>query len=405
MKKVLFIDYFFPPMAADWRGVAFAKFLPQFGWQPVVVSAADSVNYDKDYSLLQEIPSETKVCRVGHFEPPKSWLYARRRLKLEADFPDYYKSWQRPAYLAAREILRQEKVDLIYSASPTFTTAFVAMQLKQEFGIPWVADFLDGWSVNDFLNVQFDQYLLQPLRRWHKNRIRRAEHSILETADKVTVIHPHIKQRWVELHKIEESKVVVITDGYDESAFAGLSPRFQDSDRLTIVFLGSFYESFREPIRNFLAALHEVDENADAVFIGRAATYIQKMNAPNSTCILHLPQKKAFTFALSSHFLFEVMPEYAKWSPTKTYDYLRLGKPILALVPRDGDTAKIIRQAKAGFVLPFDQACMKQQLRMIFDEWRRGELKDFRPDTQYITQFERQNITERMVQVFNEVAL
>jgi len=71
MKKVLFIYYHFPPLLGDWRGLGFVKFLPEFGWQPIVISAAESVSYEKDYSLLRDVPKEIEVHRVGHREPLK----------------------------------------------------------------------------------------------------------------------------------------------------------------------------------------------------------------------------------------------------------------------------------------------------------------------------------------------
>jgi glycosyltransferase involved in cell wall biosynthesis len=326
-------------------------------------------------------------------------------LRIGIDFPDYYKTWYRPAYQTASKILQKEKVDLIYSASPTFITAFVAMELKREFGIPWVADFLDGWAVNDFLNLHYDQTLIKPLRWFQTRRIRRAEGRILETANKVVVIHQHVKQRWYELYGIKESKIEVVTDGYDESVFEGLTARVLNPDRLTITFLGSYYAPFEDAIRKFLNVVYEIDKDAEVAFIGRAATAVQKMNIPNLVCILQLPREKALSFALGSDFLFVVMPPYAKWTPTKTYDYLRLGKPVLALVPEGGDAARIIREARAGFVLSFDQEQMRQQLKNIFDGWRKGKLKSFQPDRKYITQFERRNLTKEIVKVFNEVLL
>ena len=63
----------------------------------------------------------------------------------------------------------------------------------------------------------------------------------------------------------------------------------------------------------------------------------------------------------------------------KIYDYFRLGKPILALVPEDGDAARMVEEAKAGFVLPPERDRMKEQLSVIFDQWREGKFKDFHP--------------------------
>jgi glycosyltransferase involved in cell wall biosynthesis len=404
MKKVLFIDYFFPPLAADWRGTAFCKLLPDLGWQPIVVSADESVSYDKDYDLLKEIPSQLEVHRVRHREPPGVWNYFRHKLRIAADFPDYYKTWYSPAYREAKSILRQDDVHLIYSASPTFTTAFVAMKLKKELGIPWVADFLDGWAVSDFLNFELEQGVREPLRSLFRLRVKRAERNILESVDKMLVTSWHTKQRMCELHGVGEKKIEVITEGYDESVFKGLKPRALYPDRLTVTFLGSYYAHFGELVLRFLKVVNRVDRDAEVVFVGRAAARVHDMNMANATCILHVPRVKALEFGLGSNFLFVIMPSFGKWIAMKTFDYLRLGKPILALVPEDGDVAKIVREAKAGFILSYDEETLKQQLRDIFDSWRRGELKGFQPDWEYIKQYERKNLTQRLVGIFNEAS-
>ena len=408
MKRVLFIDYCFPPLAADWRGAALAKFLPEFGWQPIVVSAAESVTYDKDYSLLQEIPAGTEVHRVGHREPvgklSKAWQILLNELRVNYSFPDHYKSWRSPALQEARRILSKEKVDLIYSASPPFTTALVAMKLEKEFGIPWVADFLDGWAVNDFLNVHYDKALIRPLRDLAKFRVRRGEGDILKTADKTVVISWHVKQRLCELHKVKDMRIDVVNDGYEESVFKGLIPRALYPDKLTIAFLGSFYTPFKEPVIEFVNAVRQVAEEAEVVFIGRGAAAMQAVTKAEATYILNLPRKKALAFALGSDFLFVVMPSYAKWIPTKIYDYLRLARPILALVPGDGDAARIIREAKAGYVLSYEPEEMKRQLKSIFEEWREGKFKDFHPDWEYVAQFERRKLVQKIAAIFDEVA-
>jgi glycosyltransferase involved in cell wall biosynthesis len=408
MKRVLFIDYMFPPLASDWRGVALAKFLPDFGWQPIVISASESVTYDKDYNLLQEIPEGIEVHRVGHREPvgklSKAWHILLNELRANYTFPDYYKSWCSPALREARRILSKEKVDLIYSASPPFTVAFVAMKLKKQLGIPWVADFLDGWAVNDFLNVHYDKALIRPLRDLAKFRVRRGEGDILRTADKTVVISWHVKQRLCELHKVKDMKIDVVNDGYEESVFKGLIPRALYPDKLTIVFLGSFYPPFKEPVIEFLRAVDELEKRAEIVFIGRGAAAMQAVTKAEATYILSLPRKKALAFALGSEFLFVVMPPYAKWIPTKIYDYLRLARPILALVPGDGDAARIIREAKAGYVLSHEPGQMKEELRDIFEQWRQGKFKDFHPDWEYVARFERRKLVQKIAAIFDEVA-
>lgn len=403
MKKVLFIYYHFPPIIGDWRGMGFVRLLPESGWQPIVISA-ESVKYGKDYSLLQKIPDEIEIHRVGHREPSGEWQYARSKLRINYDFPDYFKGWYSPALREARKILQKEKIDLIFSSSPPYTSALIAMKLKKEFNIPWVAEWRDPWSGNEFLNLAYDKTLIRPLRDLQKFQIRRSEKDILKIADKTIVVSWHHQKQLSELQGVETEEIEVITNGYDESDFQELKTQPLYPDKLTIVFLGSFYPQFREPILKFLEVVGEVAGDAEVAFIGRGAIALQDINMPNLTCVLHLVKEKALALAAGSDFLFIIMPPYAKWIPMKIYEYLRIGKPVLALVPKDGDVARIIEEAKAGFVLSYEKEEMKKQLKAIFGQWREGGFKDFHPDGEYVSQFERRNLTTRLVNIFDEVS-
>lgn len=407
MKKALCLDYFFPPLIGGWWiGLGVIKFLPEFGWQPTVVSAAESVSYGKDYSLLSLVPEGIEVHRVAHREQSTRSQLVLNNLKINFSFPDQYKNWYSPALRAAREVLRKGEFNLIFSASAPFTSHFIAMKLKKEFDIPWVAEFGDAWSGNDYLNRAYDQGLIKPLREYQKILIRKAERNILKAADKTIVIHQHHKQQLCDLYGSQEfqTKIDVVSDGYDESDFTNIKPHALYPDKLTIVFFGSLYDGNQE-IMKFLEIISEVDKNAEVVFIGRGSAGIQALNQQNFTGISHLPKEKLLRFASGGDFFFLLALPSAKWhTPSKTYEYLRLGKPILAMIPEDGDAARIIKGAKAGYVLSYDRAQMKEQLKSIFEEWRRGKFKDFHPDWEYVAQFERRKLVQRIAAIFDEVA-
>lgn len=401
MKKVLFIDYFFPPLAADWRGIAFAKYLPEFGWMPIVLSADESVSYDKDYSLLEEIDPKIIVHRVPHRgEPPRFVSAGLSALRLSMPFPDRYKYWIAPALEKAREILKASPVDMLYSASPTFATAYVALELKRESGIPWVADFLDGWSVNDFLLDGLQRHLLAPLRRRHIDRIIQGEKTILSEASAVAVIHPHVKARWKSDRGIDEEKITVITDGYDETLFQDLSPRALFPHSLSVIFLGTYYEQFEASIRTFLDALRRADSSVEAVFVGRRSAKVRGLRESRLTCLPPTSRKEAFELALGSSFVFVVMPPYAKWSPTKVYDYLRLGKSILALVPEDSDAAALVRKV-GGTVLSYERDAMVEQLKRAIGNLSPAAPPHSETFRSNIVPYERRNITEQMARLFD----
>ena len=403
MKKVLFIYYYFPPLLGDWRGLALAKLLPEFGWQPFIISVAESVNYAKDYSLLKQVPNNIEVHRVGHRERSGELLYISQKLKMNFIFPDIYRSWSSPSFQESKKILQKENIDLIFSSSPPYTAAFTARKLQKEFRIPWVAEWQDLWSGNDFLNLFYDKTLIKPLRQLQRSCIKRTEHNLLKSANKTIVVSWYHRQQVSNLYGLPEDKTDLITIGYDEAVFKDLKAQSLYPDNITITFLGSVYPEFLEPLKAFLKVVNEVNAEAEVIFIGRGSPALQEINLPHLTRILHLVREKALSFASGSNFLFLIMPPYANWIPSKIFEYLRLGKPILALVPLDSDPAKIIREAQAGFILSYDTEKMREQLTDIFNCCRQGKFQNFKPDPEYTGQFERRNLVRRLVDIFDEL--
>jgi hypothetical protein len=72
MKKLLIITYYWPPSggAGVQRWLKFTKYLPEFGWQPVVltVSPEDASYPQIDESLAAEVSPEVNVFRTPSFE-------------------------------------------------------------------------------------------------------------------------------------------------------------------------------------------------------------------------------------------------------------------------------------------------------------------------------------------------
>src|SRR3990170_8293534 len=71
MKKVLIVSYYFPPLggAGVQRVLKFVKYLPQLGWEPVILTVKNVQYPAYDASLLEEIPKEATIYRSGSFDP------------------------------------------------------------------------------------------------------------------------------------------------------------------------------------------------------------------------------------------------------------------------------------------------------------------------------------------------
>lgn len=66
MKKLLIVTYYFPPSGGPGvqRVLKFAKYLPEFGWEPIVLTVKDADYPARDESLLKEIPPAVRVYRT-----------------------------------------------------------------------------------------------------------------------------------------------------------------------------------------------------------------------------------------------------------------------------------------------------------------------------------------------------
>ena len=71
MKKVLIITYYWPPSGGPGvqRVLKFAKYLPELGWQPVILTVAKGEFPSLDETLQKEIPESINIYKTDSLEP------------------------------------------------------------------------------------------------------------------------------------------------------------------------------------------------------------------------------------------------------------------------------------------------------------------------------------------------
>ena len=83
--RVLFMTYVYPPLAmvGTFRSVRFVKYLPEFGWTPLVVTATPKSleGLPQDEGLMEHVPDGTVVRRASIWRPArriKGWIPRKR---------------------------------------------------------------------------------------------------------------------------------------------------------------------------------------------------------------------------------------------------------------------------------------------------------------------------------------
>jgi len=390
MKKVLIIAHTFPPFieVGGIRSFKFAKYLPDFGWKPVILSAKIGSHVKEiDESLLDQLKPCVKIYRVFGIRPRQLYerfssqrnnsqtkliknhnslynkngfiRYLKRFWKTWFEIPDHNIGWFPFALFKALQIIRNHNIDVIYSTSDPFTSHLVALFIKKITKKSWVADFRDPWT----------QYPLYEKDSDIRKKIdENFEYRFLQKADAVIVTSNLTGVGFVDKYPaIPRKKVITITNGYDPSDFENIITS-QDNQRFTITYTGSFFSvsssnKFLEGVSKFLKKYNIAKSKILIRFVGSifdAASHrlIYSLELQDVIEVLgYFPYKQFFQYQASSDVLLVTRsnePGNEVIIPAKIFDYLAHKKPILALVPTSGEAAKLIQETRSGIVVSPD---------------------------------------------------
>ena len=250
MKKVLIIAYHFPPQSGSsghLRTLKFCRYLSESGWLPFVITTHPRAYEQLDPSQLSRIPPEVKVCRAFAFDTRRH-LSFRGRYPRWLALPDRWVSWTLGALPAGWQMIRREKIDVIYTTFPIASSVLIGWLLHRLTGKPWVVDIRDPMTEDDFPTDPTTWRLY----RW-------LEQKAVRDADRLVFTAPSAIRMYRERYPgLPPERTVLIPNGYDEEDFQGLDPQpthpalTDVGERpLRLVHMGVLYPFERDP-RPFL---------------------------------------------------------------------------------------------------------------------------------------------------------
>ena len=415
------------------RTTKFAKYLPTFGWKPFVLTVKDVEYLAKDPSLLEDLSPEVKVIRTGSFDPLrisfvfKSFFKKKRQKDKSAQgktversklfswlfFPDSKIGWIPFALLSGLNLIKKERIDLIFTSSPPPSLHLVGYFLKVLTGKPWVADFRDPW-----MGFHYEDYPT-PFHLWLKNRLVKL---ITRNADGIVSVNQKITQNLFSSYPFIKN-VKTIPNGYDESDF-NLPPsvktdlQMQNSHLFIIAYLGTFSpdhdpEPFLSALKSLLDERKVPKEKIRFIHIGlgMGIDFDRMIKKYDLSGVVekrgYLPHKEALVHLQEASLLFlttSQTPGAEMISTSKLFEYIPLKKPILAIVPPKGAAAFVVSSLNLGRVVsPLDPVEIKQALLSFFSDWEKGRLS-LNVDGEKIKMFSRKFLTSRLASMFDEVA-
>ena len=338
-KRVLLIAYHYPPLRGSsgiQRALRFSQYLREFGWEPIVLTAHPRAYQDKSEDLLADVPPGVIVERAFALDTSKHLALAGRYPRFLAN-PDRWMSWWYGAVPAGLRLIKKYKPAAIWSTYPIATAHKIGATLNRLTGVPWVADFRDPMAQEGY-----------PPDPTIWAAFKRIEMQALAQARFVTFTSPGAIRTYRKNYPdLAADKLVLLENGYDEEAFtlaAGRKSAGGADGRIVLLHSGIIYSSERDPTQLF-AALQQLRQSGHSQAgrlllrlraTGNDESMREKIAAIGIADMVELAPPKPYADALAEMLTVDGLLVLQASNcndqiPAKAYEYLRAGRPLLAL--------------------------------------------------------------------------
>jgi glycosyltransferase involved in cell wall biosynthesis len=366
-KRGLLVTYYFPPTGGGGvqRWVKFLKYLSGYGWEFSVITSDHRHSIPIDESLIKELPENIKIIRTGNSSAVES-IQEKARFLGESGYwqrwasaffriTDSRKSWNRIAKKHLFEELEHISYDVIILSSPPYSLALLAAEINQSVNCPVFFDLRDPWTINP--------YKIYPTKFHHILDERREKKAISKINFLISAYQSTIDNYQKRIKNFGSKKVQILPNGYDEADFRGLK-RIDpfNGGKYNIGFSGSIYSHLNVPQPVFNAISRLKNDGIDIHFhhVGNSVYDLSKLAKQfKIEDNVHLwgynDHKKSLQILQMMDALCLILDDRLPYSENtiggKVYEYLRLMKPIFAVIPENGEAARIIKKTNSGVVV------------------------------------------------------
>lgn len=445
MKRALIISYYWPPSGGSGvqRWLKFSKYLPQYGWQPVIYTPSNPEIPAVDNSLELDIPEIAEVIKRPIFEPyglykkifgkhnatetevnpikntGKQSCFQSLSLWIRANLfiPDPRIFWVDSSVKFLKEYLKDNPVDVIVSTGPPHSMHLIAKKVSKATRIKWVADFRDPWT-----RIFYFKHL--PLTSRSLRRIQKMERSVITQADAVVAVTDKIRDEFKSIAGDNGARLTsfyTITNGYDQDDFIVKSATLEDD--FTFTYTGVFSDE-GNPL-NFWTVLQELSSqdtsfanNLKIRLIGKTDKRIlDSIHSAgldkNLINMGYLPHSQIAEWQTKAHVLMMPIrnePEAGGILTGKFFEYLAAARPIIAFGPKDGEMASVLNKTMSGNIFDWDEKeSLKQMISQYYNHYlamKKGEAKDISlRDEKAISMYSRINLTGKMVEIWEDLLM
>jgi len=353
LHKLLMVAFHYPPVRGSsgiQRTLKFSTYLRDQGWEPMVLTVAPQAFENVTNDQLDEIPKGLQVVRAFGLNTARHLAWRGRYPGWLAQ-PDRWFSWWPAAIWHGLQMIWHHRPAAIMSTAPIATAHLIGLTLQRLSGLPWIADCRDSMTEPG--------YPVDKLT-WKTNRW--LERAVVTRASRVVFTTEGTRQMYAMRYPaVPAARWAVIENGFDEDNFRmaeeGFTPKKLGCiDQITLVHSGILYPQERDPVP-FFCALRKLKDNkfinAQNLRIvlrasGSETMYRKLLSDYDVADLVELAPAIDYRSALQEMLCAEGLLIFQSAMcnhqiPAKLYEYMRAGRPILALTDPVGSTAASLR--------------------------------------------------------------
>lgn len=448
MRKVLVITYYWPPSGGSGvqRWLKTSKYLPKYGWTPVIYTPENPDVNSVDESLLKDISPDLEVIKRKIREPYAAYKFLTGKKKgehIQANIvsgkkkgfiqklsgyiranwfiPDPRVWWVKPSIKFLKKYIGQNNVDAIISTGPPHSMHLIAREIHKVFNITWIADFRDPWT-----NIFYFKHLGLSDKSLRKHKS--LERSVLEKANRIVVVSEQMKAEFSTGEYAQfAGKVSVIPNGYDPDDFSteknpelaaaekeiaektvgkfvvahtGLLPESADPDRLWKI-LGDMTkkdDGFKQKL--LIAVMGQTDAcvKEEIAENGLLNNFVDLGYVPHTLSVAWMKRADLLLLPLRKE------KESKAILTGKFFEYLATGNRILAFGPVDGNLAEELSVTGSGNICEFeDENSIRNSVETIWKDFIGGRKNNEGKQIESRGKFSRVKASEDFAKMLNEI--
>ena len=414
-----FIPSSYPPTH---RVRFFARHLPEFGWEPEVVSVeASDMGEPADAEIQRLVPTDLRITRSTAFP-----LRLTRRVGL-GDLG--YRSLI-PMRRVLVDVVKRRRPDLVFIPGPPWPAFLHGPYLRDRFGIPYVIDYIDPW-----VSAMGADGRWWTKAFWYRQLALKLEPRVVRGASHFVAVsdgtNDGVRARYPWL---PAERFTGIPYGFEASDVDALraapraNPYWDTADgNVHLVYVGAMLPNGFETLRALFAGVMSLRESAPELFARLRLHFFGTTYDPNATegrvvpvaremglgdHVTEHPKRVPYLDALNILCTADVILGLGSterhYTASKIFTNILARRPMLAIYHEASTVCDIVRQAHAGELVTYsDESPAGQHVAEIGAALRcvvtPGAYDPAKVRWDHFEEYSARNMTRQLAAIFDDV--